>query len=187
MITKEELAGIIDALGASTFDEIFSIVEELAYMREEEVPDVDDIEHLCRGAVEEHLIENVSSKVVVDVEGDDSNYYILGPNAFPDVPAELSEVIDILKLDEREVDTSRVAKMFSGKFRKWSASLSEKIDALSENPAEEEIERLEKEYSDLINLYYDFDFWLPGGISHIEDTILQVSRRIEGLKSAQDI
>jgi hypothetical protein len=134
------------------------------------------------------LIETVSSE---EVEGADSDetYYIPGPNAFPDIPYELSEIIDILKLSKREVDMSKVAKSFSSRLKQRAKRLNEKIDSFYGESAANiaDITRLEKRYSDLLNLYYDFDFWLPGGISDIEDKILGVSERLEQLKSAQAI
>lgn len=184
MITREELAGIVDALGAATFDEISAMIKELAYMKEREAPDEGEIKQLCDKAVKEHLIENVSSKMVTDAEDDETTYYILGPKAFPHIPAELSEVIDILELNEREIDMSRVTGMFSEKFIKWVDSLNRKIDSLPEEEDEDDIEKLENEYTELINLYYDFDFWLPDDISYIEDSILKVSTRLEAIRAA---
>jgi len=177
MITKAELSGIIDALGAVTPDEIRHIAEELAFMRQEDVPDIKEIKQLCETAAGEHLIETVSSNEVRDADideadkADDACYYIPGPNAFPQIPSELSEVIDILKLSKREVDMGRVAKSF-------------KIDSFAATPpTPDDIAKLEKRYRDLLNVYYDYDFWLPGEISHIEDVIFGVSEKLERLKS----
>lgn len=187
MITKDELAGIIDVLGAATIDEIRLIVQELAEIRRLEVVDSGDFEQLCESALGEHLIETVSSEEV-EGAGSDETYYIPGPNAFPDIPYELSEIIDILELSKREVDMSKVAKSFSSRLKQRAKRLNEKIDSFSgESANAADISKLEKRYSDLLNLYYDFDFWLPGGISDIEDKILGVSERLEQLKSAQAI
>ncbi len=187
MIKKDELAGIIDVLGAATIEDIRLIVQELAEIRRLEEVSPADVEQLCESALGEHLIETVSSE---EVEGADSDeiYYIPGPNAFPDIPYELSEIIDILELSKREVDMSKVAKSFSSRLKQRAKRLNEKIDSFSgESANTADITRLEKRYSDLLNLYYDFDFWLPGGILNIEDKILGVSERLEQLKSAQAI
>ena len=187
MITKDELAGIIDVLGAATIGEIHLIVHELAEIRRLEDASRDDVEQLCESALGEHLIETVSSEEVGDA-GSDETYYITGPNAFPDIPYELSEIIDILELSKREVDMSKVAKSFSSRLKQRAKRLNDKIDSFSGGPVlDSDISRLEKRYSDLLNLYYDYDFWLPGGISDIEDKILGVSERLEQLKSAQAI
>ncbi|MCL7411970.1 MAG: hypothetical protein M8350_09270 [Methanosarcinaceae archaeon] len=187
MITKDELAGIVDVLGASTIGEIHLIVQEHAEIRRLEVVGLADVEQLCQSALDEHLIETVSFE---EVEGADSDetYYISGPNAFPDIPYELSEIIDILELSKREVDMSKVAKSFSSRLKQRAKRLNEKIDMFSDGSVpDSDILKLEQRYSDLLNLYYDYDFWLPGGISDIEDTILGVSERLEQLKSAQVI
>ena len=187
MITKDELAGIIDVLGAATIGEIQLIVQELAEIRRLEEVSPADVEQLCESALGEHLIETVSSE---EVEGADSDeiYYIPGPNAFPDIPYELSEIIDILELSKREVDMSKVAKSFSSRLKQRARKLNEKIDSFSgKSASDDDLTGLEKHYSDLLNLYYDFDFWLPGGMSDIEDKILGVSGRLEQLKSAQAI
>ncbi|MGP8321493.1 MAG: DUF7109 family protein [Methanosarcinaceae archaeon] len=187
MITKDELAGIIDALGAATMQEIYLVVQEFNEIRRDEDVDSGDIEQLCESALDEHLIEIVSSGEVEDA-GLNEIYYISGPNAFPDIPFEFSEIIDILELSIREVDMSKVAKSFSARLKQRAKRLDEKIGSFSGEPVSDaDITRLEKRYSDLLNLYYDFDFWLPGGISNVEDKILGVSEGLEQLKLAQDI
>ncbi len=187
MITKDELAGIIDALGAATIGEINLIVQELAEIRRLGVVSPADVEQLCESALGEHLIEIVSSGEVVGSDPDEV-YYISGPNAFPDIPFEFSEIIDILELSKREVDMSKVAKSFSSRLKQRAKRLNEKIDSFyGESANTADIPRLEKRYSDLLNLYYDFDSWLPGGISDIEEKVLGVSERLEQLKSAQAI
>jgi len=193
MITKAELSGIIDALGAVTPDEIQEIAEELAFMRQEEAPDTKEIKQLCETAAGEHLIETVSSNEVRDADmdeadkADDACYYIPGPNAFPQIPSELSEVIDILKLSKREVDMGRVAKSFSARLKRRATSLNNKIDSFAATPpTPDDIAKLEKRYRDLLNVYYDYDFWLPGELSHIEDVIFGVSEKLERVKAAAD-
>ncbi|HJH31551.1 MAG TPA: hypothetical protein C5S50_05105 [Methanosarcinaceae archaeon] len=187
MITKDELAGIIDALGAATMEEICLIVEELAEIRRTEDINSGYVGQLCESALGEHLIEIVSSEEVEDA-GSDEPYYIPGPNAFPDIPVEFSEIIDILELSMRKVDMSKVAIRFSTRLKQRAKRLNEKIGSFSgESVSDADIMKLEKRYSDLLNLYYDFNFWLPGGISDIEDQILGVSEILEHLKLAQDI
>ena len=187
MITKNELAGIIDVIGAATIGEIQLIVQELAEIRRLEAVSPADVEQLCESALSEHLIEIVSSGEVKGADSDEV-YHISGPNAFPDIPFELSEIFDILELSNREVDMSKVAKCFSSRLKQRVRRLNESIDSISVgSPSNANITKLEKRYRDLLNLYYDFDFWLPGGIPDIEDKILGVSERLEQLKSAQAI
>ncbi len=46
---------------------------------------------------------------------------------------------------------------------------------------------LEHRYSDLLNLYYDYDSWLEGEITEMETEILDISKQIDALGAAQDI
>lgn len=212
MISIAELSGIVDAMGAATPDEIQEIAGELAYIRNEEIPDPSEIKELCKAAVKDHLVETVSSNEVkladtvgaVEEAGDGKAegaatvtgeageadvgcYYIPGPNAFPEIPSEMSEVIDILKLYRREVDMGRVAKSFSARLKRRATSLSNKIDSFTTTPpTPDDIAKLEKRYSDLINVYYDYDFWLPGELSDMEEVISAVSEKLERLKLGAD-
>lgn len=212
MITKAELSGIVDAMGAATPYEIQEIIGELAYIRHEEITDPSEVKELCRAALKDHLIEAVSSKEVtlpdtkeaVEVasgaagagkagvgnevgEADVGCYYIPGPNAFPEILSEMSEVIDILELSRREVDMSKVAKSFSTRLKRRATSLNNKINSFTTTPSiPDDIAKLEKRYSDLINVYYDYDFWLPGEFSNMEDVISTVSEKLERLKSGAE-
>jgi predicted nucleic acid-binding Zn-ribbon protein len=115
-------------------------------------------------------------------------YYISGPNAFPEVPFELSEVIDILELHKREVDLSSVAARLSKNLHRRIKSLENKIDSVSSTKVhEKDLENLELRYSDILNQYYDYTFWLSDDMPGIEDEIQELSSRIESLKSAQGI
>ena len=209
MITKDELAGIIDVVGAATIEEICLIVQELAEIRRLEAVSSDYVDQLCESALGEHLIETISSEEVtgVDVSGGISGgtggvkggctgacmasnevYYISGPNAFPDIPFELSEIFDILELSKREVDMGKVAKSISSRLKQRTKKFNDKIDSFfDESASDGDIIRLEKYYSDLLNLYYDYDFWLPGEMLDVKDRILNLSGRLEQLKSAQAI
>ena len=209
MITKDELAGIIDVVGAATIEEICLIVQELAEIRRLEAVSSDYVDQLCESALGEHLIETISSEEVtgVDVSGGISGgtggvkggctgacmasnevYYISGPNAFPDIPFELSEIFDILELSKREVDMGKVAKSISSRLKQRTKKFNDKIDSFfDESVSDGDIIRLEKYYSDLLNLYYDYDFWLPGEMLDVKDRILNLSGRLEQLKSAQAI
>lgn len=205
MITKDELAGIIDVVGAATIEEIHLIVQELAEIRRLEAVSSDYVKRLCESALGEHLIETISSEEVtgVDVSGGTGGvkggctgaciasnevYYISGPNAFPDIPFELSEIFDILELSKREVDMGKVAKSISSRLKQRTKKFNDKIDSFfDESASDGDIRRLEKCYSDLLNLYYDYDFWLPGEMLDVKDRILNLSGRLEQLKSAQAI
>lgn len=188
MLTKEELSGIVDAMGALTLAEIQSVVKELYFTKKEDSPSFECMEDACEKSVDDHVLEMVSSEEVKDAAQSEDMYYIAGPNAFPDIPFELSEVIDALELSKREVDLSKVSKHFCINMRRKVKDLDEKVDSFNNliiNASE--FSELELRYSTLLNLYYDFDFWLPGGMSSVDNDLQLVSKKIEQLRSAQDI
>jgi hypothetical protein len=60
------------------------------------------------------------------------------------------------------------------------------LEALVEDAADGTvvIEKAETEYSELFNLYYDYDFWLPGGIPGIGGRLEDISQRLKEIKEA---
>jgi hypothetical protein len=202
MLSNEELCGIIDALGALTPDEIYHITKELSLLKRGTPPSMPSIKNLCVEAEKEHLIVAVSGEEVTgpadegagiasqnsDEEDEILMYYISGPNAFPEVPFELSEVIDILELKKREVNLSSVASRIHRNLHRRIKNLENKIDSVSSAKVhEQDLENLEFRYSDILNQYYDYTFWLPDDMSGLEDEIQELSSRIESLKAAQGI
>ncbi|AKB85710.1 hypothetical protein [Methanococcoides methylutens] len=204
MVQPEEIEGMVDALGAVTYKEIVEFVQELAYTREEDVPEEEEISKLLEKAVSEHLLETITSRelsesdseagyeVEKEEEGKEEqeliNYYIVGPNAFPDFPFDLSEVIDILKLDRREVDPDKLTRKFSRRLKAKITKLEHNIEAFAKGEDNAiDIPTLEHRYSDLLNLYYDYDSWIEGGFPEMEEEVLAISKHIDALGAAQDI
>ncbi len=200
MLSKEEFCGIIDALGALTVEEIYSAAKELSLLREDTPLSMPSIKKICEEAEKEKLVvavsmeeigesrEIIDSNEIEDVEDAELLFYISGPNAFPEVPFELSEVIDILQLDKRDIDLSRVAVRLSRNLHRRIKNLDRKIDSFEkERVHEKDLENIEFRYSDILNQYYDYSFWLEDDMSLIEDEIQKLSERIEVLKSAQGI
>ncbi|MDI3539658.1 MAG: hypothetical protein PWR29_234 [Methanolobus sp.] len=195
MITKDELSGIIDALGALSEDEVCAVAQEISFIRKEDfLPDI--LTRMCRQALDEHLLELiVSAEIRPAAEGavsvasnEGEGYYIPGPNAFPDVPFELSEAIDILMITKKEVDWEKVSSRFSANLKVEVMELDRAIASLSDRGTDEgDLYFLAERYSNLLNLYYDYDSWLPEGISDMENELQDLSRRLEELKAAQGI
>jgi hypothetical protein len=192
MITIEELAGIIDALGALREDEICAVAEEISFLRKEDFSQ-EAITGMCKKALDEHLLEAISPDELIDTGSDGGvpdrrTYYIPGPNAFPDIPFELSEAIDILLIAKREVDLERVSKSFSANLHKKVMELGEDIRSFSGDGIKEAgLSALAEKYSEILNLYYDYDSWLPGGMDGIEDELQGMSRKLEQIRAAQGI
>ncbi|WMW21095.1 hypothetical protein RE476_06640 [Methanolobus mangrovi] len=188
MLSKEELCGIVDALGALTVDEIYHVAKELYLLRGSVPLTLPSIKNLCEDAEKEHLIAVVSWEEIEGLDEDELSYYISGPNAFPEVPFDLSEVIDILEMAKREVELSRVASRFSKNLHKRIKNLDDKINSVNEGRFHpKDLENLEHRYSDILNQYYDYSFWLPDTMAGLEAGIQELSSRIEALKSAQGI
>jgi len=196
MITKDELSGIIDALGALSEEEVCSVAQEISFIRKEDFsPDI--IVQMCREALDEHLLELIgpaeirptaTEKAAPDGGTGGPACYIPGPNAFPDVPFELSEAIDILMITKKEVDWEKVSSRFSANLHAKAMQMSEDISSLSGGrPGEKELSCLSERYSNLLNLYYDYDSWLPDGMGDIENELQDLSRKLEDLRAAQGI
>ncbi|MCD4703090.1 MAG: hypothetical protein K8R64_02105 [Methanosarcinaceae archaeon] len=187
MISRDELAGVVEVMGAATLDEMLSISMELSCMREEEETKEERFKELCQKAKDHHIIESVSADEVKNVISDDTEYFIVGPNAFPDYPYELSEIIDILELSERELDMDRVAKKFARRIKARLTFLRNRINELPDPAPIDRIKELEKKYSDLLNLYYDFDSWLPEVFSPVEKDIIGISKILDDITTTQTI
>ncbi|MDW7731760.1 MAG: hypothetical protein SCH66_04940 [Methanolobus sp.] len=185
MKSKEELCGIIDALGALSIEEIYSVAKELSLLRDGVPSTLPSVKEICAEAEKENLVAVVSWEEIEGLEENDISYYILGPDAFPEVPFELSEVIDILQIAEREVDLSKAADRFSRNLHKRIKNLENKMDSIDGTKVRpEDLENLEHRYSDILNQYYDYSFWLSGDMCELEAEIRALSNRIEILKSA---
>ena len=179
MISAAELTGIVYVLGAATFEEICAVEKEISDLRGP-THETGSLNELCTEAVKEHLLESVSAEDVSGVGTNDNAYFITGPNAFPEIPPELSQVIDILKLPVRKVDMDTISKKLLKSFQKKVHGLKTKIEAVGVDS--EEIKKLESKYSDLLNLYYDYDSWLPGRFETVADNLMEISKKIERLK-----
>ncbi len=98
MITIEELAGVVEVLGITNEDEVYAIFKELTFFRKYKVPSRKKVKEVIMCAIKEHWIEVVHGSEL-----------IVGPCAFPEVPDDLSEVIDILEIDvNRKIDWDQV-------------------------------------------------------------------------------
>ncbi len=194
MIREEELIGIVEVLGAVTMDEIINIVKELAYLRDEQQPEAEDIKDICQTAVKKHFLEEISFEDLKETEGckparssedsqtNDTILLISGPLAFPKTPFELSDVIDILELRKKDLDHDRVFHRFSRNLKARIDRLKKSIEETQSQTSEKEIHHLEHRYSDLINTYYDYSCWLEGDLTGLQPEIEEVSKMLEELK-----
>jgi len=54
MLTTEELSGIVEVMVVVSEDEIIDIAQELAYLRDDETPDLEDLSQLITLAMKIH-------------------------------------------------------------------------------------------------------------------------------------
>lgn len=182
MISIDEITGIVSVMGAVTFEELYKITKEIIEFRTtSDSSYADYLSQLCSKAIEMHLLEYVDADDVSD-ESNNCKYYIVGPNAFPDIPTELSEVIDILQIAPRNVDMNSIERKLQKKI-KYKITLLKKEIRKTEKPNIEDIKKIEKKYGELLNLYYDYDSWRQNKFKNIAQQLAEISKDIEVLKN----
>jgi hypothetical protein len=181
MLTIEELSGIVEVMVVVFEEEIIDIAQELAYLRDDETPDLEDLSQLIASAMKIHWLEPIPSTAVFNSNSPQSSMlYIAGPASFGTVPPELSEIMDTIEFEGcRSFDwgmvTSNIIPDMSRKL--------DRLEALVEDAAGG-IEKAETKYSELLNLYYDYDFWLPDGLPGIGGRLENISQRLKEIKEA---
>ena len=181
MLTTEELSGIVEVMVVVSEEEIIDIAQELAYLRDDETPDLEDLSQLITLAMKIHWLEPIPSTAVFNSNSPQSSMlYIAGPASFGTVPPELSEIMDTIEFEgcrsfDWDVVTSNIIPDISRRL--------DRLEALVEDTADG-IEKVETEYSELFNLYYDYDFWLPGGLPGIGGRLEDISQRLKEIKEA---
>lgn len=180
MLTTEELSGIVEVMVVVSEEEIIDIAQELAYLRDDETPDLEDLMQLITSAMKIHWLEPIPSTAVFN-SPQSSKLYMAGPASFGTVPPELSEIMDTIEFEGcRSFDwgmvTSNIIPDMSRKL--------DRLEALVEDTADGAvvIEKAETEYSELFNLYYDYDFWLPDGLPGIGGRLEDISQRMKEIK-----
>jgi hypothetical protein len=174
MIPVEELAGVVEVLGVTNEDELYSIFKELTFFRKCKIPSRKNVKELIDHAIKEHWIEAVHGSGI-----------IVGPCAFTEVPDDLSEVIDILEIDtDRKIDWNKVSSVKTTELKSEVEALSKKMDRLrGKITSKKQITELENEYNRLMQLYYDFEFWLPIDLAMAKEELRRLSKEMESLKT----
>ena len=184
MLTTEELSGIVETMVVVSEEEIIDVAQELAYLRDDETPDLEDLIQLITSAMKIHWLEPIPSTAVFNSNSSQSSMlYIAGPASFGTVPPELSEIMDTIEFEGcRSFDwgmvTSNIIPDMSRKLDRLEAQVEDAASGVVV------IEKVETEYSELFNLYYDYDFWLPDGLSGIGGRLEEISQRLKEIKEA---
>jgi hypothetical protein len=180
MFCVEELCGIVEVMGVASDNEIIEVVQELAYMRNEDMSKTDDLQDLFKSALKSHWLETVPQEAVCNGPKGEI-FFIAGPAAFGMVPAELSEIMDIMEFEGcRSIDWEIVASRINSNLTKQV----ERLEIMVEDAADGTVtlETAEAQYSDLFNIYYDYDFWLPDGLPDIGAALEKVSSRLNTIQ-----
>ncbi len=123
-VTPDELAGLVDLFGALSRSELRSAAAELAFKRDGEFePEAfaADVEAAVRSY---HLLEvppDAISGSTVDADAE-PRWLVPGPIAFPELPAEASDLPHILDVDDRDVVRPAVARAAEERFRADAAA-----------------------------------------------------------------
>jgi hypothetical protein len=123
-ISRDGLAGIVDLFGALTRSELQSAAAELAFKRDGEF-EPDTFGAAVDAAIRSyHLLEappEAVSGTTADADGD-ASWLVPGPIAFPELPADASDLPHILDVDDRDVDRPVVARVAEERFRADAAA-----------------------------------------------------------------
>ena len=183
MLDVEELCGIVEVMAVASDDEITEVVQELAYMRDEDMPDFDEMQDLITSALKSHWLEAVPQTAVCNGPKGEI-FYIAGPAAFGTPPVELSEIMEIVEFEGcRSVDWGIMASKITSNLSR----LVERLEIMVEDAADGTVKIVEAEalYSELFNLYYDYDFWLPDGLPDIGASLEMISSRLNVIKESE--
>jgi hypothetical protein len=162
-LSGDELAGVTDLFGALTPAEVERAIEELAFKRGEDPPDVAGA---IESAVENYRLVALEPEARTETEaeagstaGDEpereaasgersaggERLLIPGPTAFPALPAGAEDLPHILAIDAREVSRDRLEAVVEERFRADAARAA----------AENDEERIEE----LLDASYDLESW----------------------------
>ena len=131
-LSPDEVAGIVDLFGALTREELDRALEELAYRRDEAIPDED-----VAAALEAYAL--------VAYESEDAELLAVGPAAFPTLPDGSEDLPHILDAEVRAPDREALATAAERRFR---ADVARAVDA-------GDATRIER----LLDVSYDLEAW----------------------------
>jgi hypothetical protein len=152
MFDPDDLAGIVDLFGALTRAELEEALSELAYRREEAVPDGVVDEALAAFALVAFEAEDVDA----DVDGD-ADLLAAGPAAFPTLPEGAEDLPHILDVEGRDVDRAVVGRTAEERLR------AEAARAVSSGDADRAAE--------LLDVSYDLEAWAPVTLAAVRERL----------------
>lgn len=184
-LSIEEIAGVVTVLRATTRDELHRIFGEIFYMRDGEPPSTDKLNKLIEKAFNQHWLEPVTGEEIkADLAGEE--FLVIGPSAFAAVPDELSEVIDMLDIDEsREVKWSKVASSRKDELMKKAKELDQKIKKLGKKgkkTTEKQLRTASSKYNQLRELAYDYEAWLNTDLDNVKKILDKAGNALQKMR-----
>jgi len=157
--THDELAGIVDLFDALTRAELEQALVELAYRRGADVQQ-DAVSAAVAEAVREYYLVTLPTEAV-DGEVDTEDVLIVGPVAFPMLPAEGEDLPHILDVPERAVDRAVAAEHVADSLREEAETVIEAGD--------------DARAATLIDVTYDAEAWGSVDLGATRDRLLELT------------
>lgn len=154
--THDELAGIVDLFDALTREELEQALVELAYRRGSDVRE-DIVSETVGEAIQEYYLVSLPASAV-NGEAEAEELLVVGPVAFPMLPAEGEDLPHILDIPERTVDRSAAAEHVAERLHEEAAVAV--TDADDERAAT------------LVDVTYDAEAWGAVELTDIRERLL---------------
>ena len=153
MFDPDDLAGIVDLFGALTREELEAALSELAYRRDEDVPE---------GAVDEALeafalVAFEDGEVAPDEDAEAAELLAAGPAAFPTLPEGAEDLPHILDVESRDVDRAAVGRAAEERLRAEAARAVSSGDAARA--------------AELLDVSYDLEAWAPVTLDAVRERL----------------
>lgn len=159
-LSADELAGIVDLFGALTREELQSAAAELAFKRDGEFEPESFADAVDDAVRSYHLLAVGESAVTGDLatpdDGDDG-WLVAGPIAFPQLPADASDLPHILDVHTRKVNRAAVGRAAEQRFRRDAATVAESGDT----------DRI----GELLDVSYELESWAPVDLAEARDRL----------------
>lgn len=157
MFDPDDLAGIVDLFGALTREELDEALSELAYRRDEEVPEDAVDEALAAFALVAFEPDDADGVVDGTGDGEAGEFLAAGPAAFPTLPEGAEDLPHILDVDQRNVDREVVGRAAEERLR------AEAARAVSSGDADRA--------GELLDVSYDLEAWAPVTLAAVRERL----------------
>ncbi len=147
-LTPDELAGIVDLFGALTDAELHQATEELAFKAGVAPPPASIVEDAIATY---HLVRT-------------DDLLVVGPTAFPTLPADAVDLPHILQIEQRAVDRDTIGNAVERRFRQETAQAVAADD-------QEAIRRL-------LDVSYDLETWTAVDLEEVRSLLPEPTQSV---------